>query len=47
VPLELQVDGMRGLDEPARLFIQCLLARGAALVGNDAEHWQAVITRLT
>jgi hypothetical protein len=38
-PLTLQLDRLAGLDEPARLFVQRLLDRGATLTGSTAETW--------
>ena len=43
VPLDIQVDTLRAVDEPARRFVVCLLHRGAALVGAGRAHWEAVI----
>jgi hypothetical protein len=42
-PLDLKVDGMRAVDEPARLFMRRLLVCGAALVGDAATYWHQVI----
>ena len=43
VPLDIEVDTLRAVDEPSRRFVVCLLHRGAALVGTNREHWEAVI----
>lgn len=37
-PLDLRVDHLTGLDEPARLFLVRLVERGALLVGRS-EIW--------
>jgi hypothetical protein len=41
--LELDVGALQSMDEPARRFIQCLLRRGAALIGAGAGRWQTLV----
>jgi hypothetical protein len=43
VPLDLEVDTLHAVDEPARRFVVCLLYRGATLVGASRARWEAVI----
>lgn len=43
LPLDIAVDALESVDEPARRFFMCLLRRGAALVGRDREHWETAI----
>jgi hypothetical protein len=38
-PLDLQLDRVTGLDEPARLFVARLMERGAMLKGENAASW--------
>lgn len=39
-PLDLRVDHLTGLDEPARLFLVRLVERGALLVGTN-DVWDS------
>ena len=45
VPLDIDVDRLKAVDEPSRRFVVCLLHRGAALVGTSRADWEAVIGR--
>jgi hypothetical protein len=42
-PLDLDVGGLQAVDEPARRFMQCLLLRGASLIGPAASYWSDII----
>ena len=42
-PLDLQLDRLTGLDEPARLFVSRLMERGAMLKGETANSWAVAI----
>lgn len=45
-PLDLELDRLTGLDEPARLFVSRLMERGATLKGQNASSWaDAIATR--
>ena len=45
MPLDIQVDTLQTVDEPARRFLLCLLHRGATLVGTTGVHWETDISR--